>query len=85
VVGWDLSIDEMIKTGIRIQTLRQTFTIREGINIINNKIPERVVDDDYLADYKGYCQKVGWNPENGYPLKETLKELDLDFVIDDIY
>jgi aldehyde:ferredoxin oxidoreductase len=31
VVGWDFSIDEAIKTGIRIQTLRQAFTLRESI------------------------------------------------------
>jgi len=28
---------------------------------------------------------MGWNPENGYPLKETLNALDLDFVINDLY
>ena len=85
VVGWDFSIDEAIKTGIRIQTLRQAFTLREGVDIISNKIPERAVGVDYLADYKGYCEKMGWNPENGYPLKETLIDLNLDFVIKDLY
>jgi len=29
--------------------------------------------------------RAGWNPENGYPLKETLKDLDLDFVTKDLY
>ncbi|MFX1499757.1 MAG: aldehyde ferredoxin oxidoreductase family protein [Promethearchaeota archaeon] len=84
-VGWDLTFDELIKTGIRIQTLRQAFTLREGIDIINNKLPERAVGIDYLADYKDYCEKIGWNPENGYPLKETLGELNLDFTINDLY
>ncbi len=85
VVGWDLTIDDLLKTGLRIQTLRQAFTLREGIDIITNKLPERAVGIDYLADYKGYCKNMGWNPENGYPLKETLKELSLDFVIKDLY
>jgi aldehyde:ferredoxin oxidoreductase len=85
VVGWDISIDEAIKTGIRIQTLRQAFTLREGVDIISNELPERAVGVDYLADYKGYCEKMGWNPENGYPLKETLTDLNLDFVIKDLY
>ena len=85
VVGWDLTIEEAIKTGIRIQTLRQAFTLREGVDIINNKLPERAVGVDYLADYKGFCEKIGWNPENGFPLKETLKDLDLDFVVKDLY
>ena len=85
VVGWDITIEEAIKTGRRIQTLRQAFTLREGIDIIKNRIPERTVTVDYLEDYKGYCSKMGWNPETGYPLKETLTELDLDFVVQDLY
>jgi aldehyde:ferredoxin oxidoreductase len=85
VVGWDLDIDEAIKTGQRIQTLRQAFTLREGIDIIKNKIPERTVTVDYLEDYKGYCEKMGWNSETGYPLKETLTDLNLRFAIKDLY
>jgi aldehyde:ferredoxin oxidoreductase len=85
ILGWDLTMDDLVKIGLRIQTLRQAFTLREGIDIIKNKIPERTVKVDYLEDYKGYCSKMGWNPENGYPLKETLTELDLDFVVKDLY
>jgi aldehyde:ferredoxin oxidoreductase len=85
VVGWDLDIDEAIKTGQRIQALRQAFTLREGIDIIKNKLPDRTVTVDYLEDYKGYCEKMGWNPDTGYPLKETLTDLNLDFVIKDLY
>ncbi len=85
VVGWDITIDELVKTGLRIQTLRQAFTLREGIDIINNKLPSRAVGIDYLADYKSYCEKMGWNPESAYPLEETLKDLNLGFVITDLY
>ena len=85
VTGWEMPGDEAITIGLRIQALRQAFTIREGINVINNKIPERIVGVDYVEDYKGYCQKMGWNPENACPLKETLEQLDLDFVINDLY
>ncbi|MFX1356742.1 MAG: aldehyde ferredoxin oxidoreductase family protein [Promethearchaeota archaeon] len=98
VVGWDLSIDEICKVGYRIHTLRQAFTIREGIIMANNEIPGRAVGNppfesgphkgktiDYKEDYKGFCKKFGWNTENGYPLKESLIELNLDFVIKDLY
>ena len=84
--------------GLRIQTLRQAFTLREGIDIANNKLPNRVtghppdkrgptkdVSIEYKDFYQGFCKEMGWNPENGYPLKETLKDLDLDFVIKDLY
>ncbi|NVM44288.1 MAG: aldehyde ferredoxin oxidoreductase family protein [Candidatus Lokiarchaeota archaeon] len=85
IVGWDLSVNDLVKIGLRIQTLRQAFTLREGVDIINSKLSERTVSIDYLEDYKGYCEKMGWNPENGYPLKETLTNLNLDFVVKDLY
>lgn len=97
-LGWELSIDDLLKIGSRIQALRQSFTIREGVIIADNNLPGRVVGDpplesgpnrgktvDYKADYKGYCEKMGWNPDNGYPTKELLSNLDLDFVIKDLY
>jgi len=98
VLGWDLSINDVIKIGLRIQTLRQAFNIREGIILAKNKLPGRVIGNppfevgpnkgktvDYESDQKGYSEKMGWNPENGYPLKTTLNELDLQFVIKDLY
>ena len=85
VSGWDVSVEELIKSGQRIQSLRQAFTIREGVEIAKNEIPERSVGIDYQEEYKGYCEKMGWNPDNGYPLKDTLSELGLDFAIKDLY
>lgn len=85
VVGWDMTMDELVKAGLRIQTLRHSFSLKEGIDVINNKLPERSVGIDYLEDYKAYCKKMGWNPENAYPTKETLTDLNLNFVIKDLY
>jgi aldehyde:ferredoxin oxidoreductase len=96
--GWNINIDGLTKIGLRIQTLRQAFTLREGIDIANNELPGRVIGNppdergptkgvtvEYQEFYEGYCREMGWNPENGYPLKETLKDLNLDFVIKDLY
>lgn len=98
LTGWDINIDELIRIGLRIQTLRQAFTLREGIEIAKNALPGRVTGDppdkrgptkgisvEYEDFYKGYCSEMGWNPENGYPLKKTLKDLDLEFIIKDLY
>ena len=98
VTGWDISIDELIKSGLRIQTLRQAFTIREGVILAKNELPGRAIGvppfeagphkgktSDYKSEYKGYCEKMGWNPENGYPLMATLTDLNLDFAIKDLY
>ncbi|MBD3196580.1 MAG: aldehyde ferredoxin oxidoreductase [Candidatus Lokiarchaeota archaeon] len=96
--GWDINLEQLLKIGHRIQTLRQSFTLREGVKITENKLPNRTVgippDEkgpnegisiEYEAFYKGYCEEMGWNPKNGYPLEETLKDLDLEFIIKDLY
>jgi aldehyde:ferredoxin oxidoreductase len=96
--GWDISIEELINIGRRIQTIRQAFTIREGIILAENELPGRAWGDppfesgphkgkviDYKGDYKGFCEKIGWDPINGFPLKETLNELNLDYIINDLY
>jgi aldehyde:ferredoxin oxidoreductase len=98
LTGWDMTIDELLIDGLRIQTLRQAFTLREGVDIINNELPGRVVGNppdergptkgitvEYKEFYKSYCKEMGWNPQNGYPLEETLTNLGLDFVIKDLY
>jgi len=98
VVGWDLSINDVIEIGLRIQTIKQAFTLREGVELMRNELPGRTVGNppfksgpyqgitiDYKADQRGYCQKMGWNPENGYPLEKTLIDLNLGFVIEDLY
>ncbi len=98
LTDWNINVDDLIKIGLRIQTLRQAFTIREGVEVANNNLPGRVtghppdkrgptkgISIEYEEFFKGYCSEMGWNPENGYPLKETLEELNLGFVIKDLY
>ncbi|MFX1379710.1 MAG: aldehyde ferredoxin oxidoreductase family protein [Promethearchaeota archaeon] len=96
--GWTIAVDELITIGLRIQNLRQVFNLREKIDIVHNKLPGRVtghppdkrgptkgISVEYEEFYKGFCREMGWNPKNGYPLKETLKDLNLEFVIKDLY
>jgi len=96
--AWKVDIEECLEIGLRIQTLRQAFALREGVEISRNRLPGRVVGDppdskgptkgisiEYQSFYEDYCKEMGWNPENGYPLKDTLKELSLEFVIQDLY
>jgi aldehyde:ferredoxin oxidoreductase len=98
VVGWDMTINDLLRVGYRIQTLRQAFTLREGVMIAENRLPGRAIGNppftegphagktiDYIGEYKGYCEKMAWNPDNGYPLKETLEDLGLNFVLKDLY
>ena len=85
IVGWDITMDEIVETGKQIQTLRQAFTLREGIENAKNELPKRAIGGNYKKQYEAYCEAIGWNPINGFPLEETLKDLDLEFIIKDFY
>ncbi len=88
--GWNLTPAEYLRIGQRIQTLRQMFNIREGIDPKSLKInrrllgeppqqngPNRGVTYDLDALMKAYWQEIGWDPETGIPTRATLDDLDL--------
>jgi aldehyde:ferredoxin oxidoreductase len=90
VTGWDMDAAEAIRTGARIQTLRQSFNTREGIRPADVRLPERMagrpplaegplkgvtIDIDTLA--REYRTAMGWDVETGAPTQETLKTLGL--------
>ena len=93
ITGWDVTIDELVKTGERISNLRQAFNIREGLNPLQFKVPDRLlgrppqkegpvagvtVDEDTLA--KEYMAAMDWDPKTAKPSKKKLQELGLDDV-----
>ena len=94
VTGWDINIPEALVTGARIQTLRQCFNLREGINVSDTRLPNRMagippkvegplagitIDIDSLAFE--YRRAMGWHPESGYPTNSTLERLGLKELI----
>ena len=94
VTGWDLDAAAVLTTGARIQTLRQCFNIREGIEPVDVHLPARMmglppmadgpladitIDADNLA--REYRQAMGWDPVSGQPKKETLKRLEISDLI----
>ena len=96
VTGWQMSVAEVLKAGRRIQTLRQSFNVREGILPAAVKLPDRMsgrppqqegpvagvtLDIDNLA--KEYRQAMGWNSENGRPDEAALKKLGLTTLVGD--
>lgn len=93
VTGWDITADELLKTGERIANVRQAFNIREGLNPMQFKVPDRVlgnppqkegpvagvtVDMDTLA--KEYLAAMDWDTETAKPSKRKLEELGLEDV-----
>ncbi len=97
ISGWDIDRDEVIKTGQRINTMRQAFNIREGITT-PWKYPDRMLgkppkktgpragftmEPEEIS--KEYYQEMGWDEKTGRPLRKTLLELDMDFVVKELY
>jgi len=88
--GWQLTPEEYMTIGERIQTLKQSFNIKHGIEPKNNfissraqgKIPQkegankgRFVDVEKLAS--GYWEQFGWDTTTGKPKDETLRKLGI--------
>jgi len=98
VTGWKFANEKYLKTGERIQNLRLSFNIREGLKPSDFVLPERVrgnppltsgananitIDIDSLR--KDYFKEMNWNLNDGRPSKNKLEELDLNYVINDLY
>lgn len=90
VTGWGLSMADVLTTGARIQTLRQCFNVREGLQPSDIKLPGRMagrppqeegpvagvtLDVDNLA--REYRQAMGWDPDSGRAENSTLEKLGL--------
>lgn len=95
VTGWAVDVEEVLRTGWRIQALRQMFNAREGA--IRHEVPARrtigdpPLDEGPLAHKRvpveemiqGYYAEIGFTG-TGVPRPETLERLDLDFAVPDL-
>jgi aldehyde:ferredoxin oxidoreductase len=90
VTGWDMDVAEALTAGARIQTLRQSFNVREGITAGDVRLPDRMagrppLDEGPLAGVtidveslaRDYREAMGWDPGTGVPARETLEALGL--------
>ncbi len=98
ITGWDIDEFELLKIGERIMNLRQAFNIREGINQLDFKVPDRMLGRPPLASGKTkdisldwdemvneYLNEMSWDTRTCRPSREKLIELDLEWVIKDIW
>ena len=98
VSGWDLTLEELLKTGERINNQRQAFNIREGLNSLKYNMPGRIVGkppktagpsagmsvDEETLD-QGYLTAMGWDTATTKPGKKKLLELGLDDVAKELW
>jgi aldehyde:ferredoxin oxidoreductase len=92
VTGWDFNMAEGLKAGRRIQTLRQTFNLREGLHPDDFRLPERMSAPamagqsagtaiDFNAFRNSFYAAIGWDTKSGWPSKATLRELGLQELV----
>jgi aldehyde:ferredoxin oxidoreductase len=89
-LGWNQDPSGYMRIGHRIQTLRQLFNIRQGVDPRSNKLSPRALGippltaganrnrsvalDEMMSDY---WQAIGWDKDTGKPLPVTIQDLDL--------
>ena len=98
VTGWDITLDELLVAGERIENVRQAFNIREGINLLNFEVSGRVfgrpphkegplagitVDADTIV--REYVAAMDWDLKTAKPSEKKLKELGLDDIAGDLW
>ena len=88
--GWHCDGDHYMEIGERIQTLRQLFNIKQGVDPASVKLPRRMLGDPPLPSgpLKGVTLRnreqvsahwaaFGWDAVTGVPLPETVERLGI--------
>lgn len=87
--GWDMTAEELLTTGKRIVTLRQSFNIREGLRATDFNLPDRIGQPpvsgpltgrkiDFNAVRRSYFNAMNWDPETGIPSQTCMEKLGLE-------
>ncbi|MCR4606479.1 MAG: aldehyde ferredoxin oxidoreductase family protein [Oscillospiraceae bacterium] len=90
--GWDYDGDHYMEIGERIQTLRQLFNIKQGIDPASVKLPKRMLGEPPLpsgplkgvtldknrAQVSSHWRAFGWDGKTGVPLDETIERLGIN-------
>jgi aldehyde:ferredoxin oxidoreductase len=95
ITGWDVTTDELVTDGERIENMRQAFNLREGIDLTQNQLAGRLlgrppkkegpiagVSVDAETMVKDYFTAMHWDPKTGKPGRKRLVELGLEDVAD---
>jgi aldehyde:ferredoxin oxidoreductase len=95
--GWNKTPDEYMEIGKRMQTLRQMFNIREGIDPVSFKMQDRMAGNRPLKKgpnaglvvpieemMREHWRVFGWSPETGKPTVETIAELGIEKLIKEV-
>lgn len=95
--GWEKTPDDYMEIGKRIQTLRQLFNIKQGVDPRSNKMHSRMAGDPPLkaGPNKGktvpiekmmqlYWKAFGWDEFTGIPTRQIIEQLHMDQIIQEV-
>ncbi len=95
--GWEYDLETMYQTGARIYTMRHAFNIREGINPLTRNVPGRIIGQpplkvgnvrdvtvDIVTLNREFLERLGWDTHTSVPSAESLRSLDMEFLIEDM-
>jgi len=96
--GWDITVEEALTVGRRIVNLARAFNIRHGLTPEDCWVSPRLLEAPRNGPREGkaiapylegmiheYYRAMGWDEKTGKPLRETLRKLDLDYAIKDLW
>ena len=99
VTGLAFTREDVARVGERINNLARAFNVREGFKRADDTLPERLMTeplqsgaskgqriskDDLNRMLDEYYTVRGWDLGTGVPTRKKLKELNLDYVCDEI-
>ncbi|MBR5344036.1 MAG: aldehyde ferredoxin oxidoreductase family protein [Oscillospiraceae bacterium] len=90
--GWEHDGDHYMEIGERIQTLRQLFNVKQGVDPASVRLPKRMLGEPPLnagplkgvtlgshrAQVSAHWRAFGWDEKTGVPLPETVARLGID-------
>jgi aldehyde:ferredoxin oxidoreductase len=98
ITGWNMTMDEVLKTGERIGALRMIFNLREGLNPLLFEIPGRVIGNppktagptagvtvNEAGMDKEFLTEMDWDLKTCKPSQAKLLELGLGDLIKVVY
>lgn len=92
--GWDVTLDELMKVGMRRINMMRVFNAREGFDRKQDKLSKKffktlegtgptagvgLTHEEIEQAIDEYYRLAGWTP-NGVPTRETLQKLDLAWI-----
>ncbi len=94
VTGWNWTLKEAFTLGLRIVNTLRIFNFDQGLNVKDERPSVRYgsipvdgpnkgvnIMDKWDAMVTNYYNLMGWDPDTGVPLPETLKKLDLSELV----